>query len=179
MPPCTFLFENPKRSILSHQLDWAYASVSKLFFFYIKFVFKIFDKRKSNAVFFLNPRGYQKDKRFEKKRHKRSRAQMFSHSKYSCSFVFIYYAFSYRYSLYFLPMAVYCDFYSIDINTVQFQLLRTQIKIKSMIFLYGRGRTVALRLKKSLNGALWVPSKLFKTVELQFHCHTDTCIGFV
>lgn len=36
-------------------------------FFNIKFVFKIFDKRKSNAVFLLNPRGYQKDKRFEKK----------------------------------------------------------------------------------------------------------------
>lgn len=48
-----------------------------------------------------------------------------------------------------------------------------------MIFLYGRGRTVALRLKKSLNGALWVPFKLFKTVELQFRCHTDTRIGFV
>ena len=93
---------------------------------------------------------------------------MFSHSKYSCSFVFIYYAYSYRYSLYFLPMAVYCDFYSIDINIVQFQLLRTQKKIKSMIctirygtYLYGRYRTVALRFKQKFE---WSTLGTFQTV---------------
>ena len=67
MPPYTFLFEYQKQSILSF-LSYLCICISFKTFFFLHIIrFKNFWQKKIQCCFSLNQRGYQKDRRFEKK----------------------------------------------------------------------------------------------------------------